>query len=80
MRFASANKLHRKSGGANSGFPTTLLSQTTTSAASFEESRMRFTESTKPDRKPGGRRGICGAHSFVSPPCILERRTKSGHG
>jgi hypothetical protein len=29
MRFANANQLHRKSGGANSGFPTTPLSSTT---------------------------------------------------
>ena len=33
---------------------------TTTYAAFFEESRMKFTETTKPDRKSGGSRGICG--------------------
>ena len=32
-----------------------------TYAAFFEESRMRFTETTKPDRKSGGSRGTCGA-------------------
>jgi hypothetical protein len=56
MRFANANQLHRKSGGANSGFPTTPLSETTTYAAFFEESRMIFTETTKSDRKSGGSR------------------------
>ena len=45
--------------GAYSGLPTTLLSSTTTYAAFFEESRMRFTETTKPDRKSGGSRGTC---------------------
>jgi hypothetical protein len=44
---------------ANSGFPTTLLSKTTTYAAFFGESRTRFTETTKPDRKSGGSRGTC---------------------
>ena len=37
---------------ANSGFPTPLLSSTAPYAAFFKESRMRFTDATKPDRKP----------------------------
>ncbi len=44
--------------GANSGFPTTLLSKTTTYAAFSKESRMSFTETTKSDRKSGGGRGM----------------------
>src|SRR5271154_6732785 len=46
---------------ANSGFPTTQISRTTTYASFFEESRMRFTQATKPDRKSGGSRGTCNA-------------------
>src|ERR1700734_197076 len=46
---------------AHSGFPTNLLSSTATYAAFFKESRMKFTDETKPDRKSGGRRGTCSA-------------------
>jgi hypothetical protein len=60
---------HNLSSRANSGFPTTLLSETTTYAAFFEESRTTFTETTKSDRKSGGSRGTC---SFSSPQVELE--------
>ena len=40
--------------GANSRFPTTLLSPTATYAAFFKESRTKFTDATRPDRKSGG--------------------------
>jgi hypothetical protein len=53
---------------ANSGFPTTLLSSTATYAAFFKESRMKFTDATKPDRKSGGSRGTC---------CAPWRQTKA---
>src|SRR5271154_1953427 len=59
---------------ANSGFPTTLHSSTATYAAFFKESRMRFTETTKPDRKSGGRRGTC---SSLSPPTPSRKNSAS---
>jgi hypothetical protein len=39
--------------GANSGFPTTLLSKTSAYAAFRKESRMKFANATKFDRKSG---------------------------
>jgi hypothetical protein len=62
----------------------TLLSETTTYAAFFEESRTIFTETTKSDRKSGGSRGTCSStfghsESVVgkSPPLPSAKRRNS---
>jgi hypothetical protein len=54
-----SSRLPRRAAGAYSGFPTTLLSLTATYAAFSRESRMKFTNATRPDRKSGGSRGTC---------------------
>jgi hypothetical protein len=54
-----SSRLPRRAVGANSGFPTTLHQSTATYAAFLKESRRRFTDATKPDRKSGGSRGTC---------------------
>src|SRR6202522_3859914 len=60
---------------ANSGFPTTPHSSTATYAAFCKESRTRSTETTKPDRKSEGSRGICGAPFSQTKAPARERAT-----